>query len=97
MDVHIQRIHKGKFNPYPLFKVKKTFLQNRIAAVQDIAAPQDNSYSVSFLPDFGTNDLTKPIEISIQLQNLIEQAKRLSSLELSILLLAIFKRLTEFN
>lgn len=105
--MHVQRRHKGAFNPYPLFKTKKKFqqdaslqdnaaLQNSTsAALQNNLSLQDNFHSTSILPDFGTDNLNRPdqIEISIQLQNLIEQVSRFSRLELTILLQTISNRL----
>ena len=80
LKVHIDRIHKGEFNP--LVKPKTiSFPDTKISA----SSPK------SIYPDFETKD---SFEWSVEFKNLLQQIEHLSYVELFILLKAIANKLT---
>lgn len=76
LGVHIDRIHKGEFNPCHKKRGITFYDSTRKLGIN----------SKSLLPNFEANG---PIEPSVQLQNLLEQIKGLSRLELVFLMCAI--------
>lgn len=80
LKVHIDRIHKGEFNP--LRKPKNASLLH----TQIISGPPK-----SIIPDFETHD---PLEWSIEFKCILQQIDGLSYFELMTLLKAINDKLS---
>ena len=93
LSTHIQRKHRGLYNPIPDMKQVTVFPipeMKQVTVFDSYSFQQKPESSNSFLPQFDMYDPMQIFEKSTKFQNLLQEIKQLSKIEINFLLLAIY-------